>query len=236
MSIIEYVEELSDVYGVADFSIEKEDLIETYGEDICKYPFAIAIGHKMLEDIIEKIPLTYNNDEFAQEYLDEYFNSHQRVSKIAKKIIKYIEDEGFEAIELDVSGSNPLLNLKMPFSNKASANISGIGWLGKNNLLTTKEFGPRITWATILTNAPLSQYAGKPIKSLCGSCDLCVKACPGNAIKDLDNPKESYDPVKCGKYLEKRKEEGHPVACGMCLYICPYGNERSRKIMEESNS
>ena len=231
MSIIEYIESLSDVYGIADFSINQEQLIDTYGEDICKFPYAIAIGHRMLEEILENIPLTYNDDELAKEYLDEYFNSHQRVSKIANKIIKYIEDEGFDAIALDVSGTNPKLNLKKPFSNKASANLSGIGWLGKNNLLTTKEFGPRITWATVLTDAPLGEYAGRPMESLCGDCQLCVNACPGNAIVDLPNPQESYDPEKCGEFLMKRKESGHPVACGMCLYICPYGNKKSKEIM-----
>lgn len=226
MSIIEYVEKLSDMYGVADFSKNKKELIETYGEDICKYPYAIAIGHKMIEEIIESIPLTYTNDKLAQEYLDEYFNSHQRVSKIADKIVKKIENEGYDALVLDVSGKNEELNLKMPFSNKASAHLAGIGWLGKNNLLTTKEFGPRLTWATILTNAPLADYAGDIMESPCGDCVICVKACPGKAIKDLPDPKESYNPQKCGEFLMKRKDEGHPVACGMCLFICPYGNKK----------
>ena len=90
MSIVEYIESLSDVYGIADFSIEKEELMDMYGEDICKYPYAIAIGHKMIEEIIEKIPLTYTDDDLAKEYLDEYYNSFQRVSKIADKIIDYV--------------------------------------------------------------------------------------------------------------------------------------------------
>ena len=231
MSITEYIGSLSDIYGIADFSIDKDKLTQVYGEDICKYPYAIAIGHKMLEEIIENIPRTYSDDKLAKEYLDEYFNSHQRVSKIADKIVKYIENEGYHAIVLDVSGTNPELDLKKPFSNKASANLAGIGWLGKNNLLTTEEFGPRLTWATILTDAPLGEYAGRPMESLCGDCTMCVNACPGKAIVDLPDPSKSYSPQKCGEYLMKREQSGHQVACGMCLYICPFGNERSRKIL-----
>lgn len=229
MSIMKYIEELSDICGVADFSLNQEKLIETYGEDICKYPYAIAIGHKMLEEIIETIPQTYTDDDLAKAYLDEYFNSHTRVSVIAQKVVNYIEKEGYHAIELNVSGTNPKLSLKKPFSNKASANLAGIGWLGKNNLFTTKEFGPRLTWATVLTDAPLGDYAKKPMDSLCGDCVICVKACPGNAIVDLPNPKESYNPQKCGEFLTNRKKEGHPVACGMCLFICPYGNDKVEK-------
>lgn len=236
MYIMEYVESLSDICGVANFLDSKDELIEFYGEDILKYPYAISIGHKMLEDIIEKIPLTYNDDELAQEYLDEYFNSHLRVSAISQKVVKFIQDEGYNAIELDVSGSNPELDLKVPFSNKASANLAGIGWLGKNNLLTTREFGPRLSWSTVLTDAPLAEYAGKRIESQCGDCTLCVNACPGKAITDLPDPSKSYSPIKCGEYLNKRKEDGHRVACGMCLYICPYGNDKSRKIMERKKN
>lgn len=234
MSIINVIEELSDIFGVADFSKNKEELIESYGADICKYPYAIAIGHKMLEEIIETIPLTYSDDDLAQKYLDEYFDSHQRVSKIAETIVQEIKKEGFEAIILDVSGQNEELNLKMPFSNKASAHLAGIGWMGKNNLLTTEEFGPRLTWATILTNAPLKEYAGEVMDSLCEDCTICVKACPGKAIKDLPNHKESYSPEKCGEYIFGRQDEGHPLACGMCLYICPYGNKKTRKILEDT--
>lgn len=230
MKVIEYLENLSDIYGIADFNKNKKELIETYGEDICRYPYAIAIGHKMIEEIIEKIPLTYNDDKLAQEYLDEYFNSHQRVSGIANKITKIIEEEGYNAVVLDVSGRSDKLDLKQSFSNKASANLAGIGWLGKNNLLTTEEFGPRLTWATILTDMPLSEYAGTPMKSLCGDCTICVKACPGNAIIDDADPKVSYSPEKCGDFLYKRKDEGHPVACGMCLYICPYGNKKVEQL------
>ena len=231
MSIMEYAESLSDICGVADLSLDEDKLIEEYGEDICKYPYAIAIGHKMLEDIIETIPWTYNDDELAMQYIDEYFNSHKRVADISQKIIKYIENLGYNAILLDVSGSNKELDLKKPFSNKASANLAGIGWLGKNNLLTTEEFGPRLSWSTILTDAPLKEYSGRPMESLCNNCDICVKACPGKAIVDLPDPKKSYVPVKCGDFLKSRKDEGRPVACGMCLYICPFGNKKSKEIL-----
>lgn len=230
MRVIELLENLSDIYGIADFNKNKDELIENYGEDICRYPYAIAIGHKMIEEIIEKIPLTYNDDKLAQEYLDEYFNSHQRVSKIAGKVANLIKEEGYHAVILDVSGKSEELNLKQSFSNKASANLAGIGWLGKNNLLTTEEFGPRLTWATILTDMPLSDYAGEPRESLCDDCTICVKACPGKAIIDDSNPKISYSPEKCGEFLFKRRDEGHPVACGMCLYICPFGNSKVEQL------
>ncbi|MCD7781397.1 MAG: hypothetical protein LUG89_01680 [Methanosphaera sp.] len=230
MSIMKLLSQVCDVYGVADLQIDKDRLIENYGEDILRYPYAIVIGHRMREDIIEKIPESYNDDTIAQEYLDEYYNSHQRVLEISRKIEKEVNHEGYNAIILDVGGNSDKLNLKRSFSNKASAHIAGVGWIGKNNLLTTKEYGPRLTWATILTDAPLSDYAGSPMDSQCSDCKMCYTACPGKAIKNISNPEESYSPEKCGEYIMARRDEGHPLACGMCLYICPYGNKKSMAI------
>ncbi len=235
MDIMGYVEELSDICGVADLLSDKDKLIENYGEEILKYPYAIVIGHKMKEEIIEKIPLSYNDDNIAQEYLNEYHNSHQRIRKISEKIAKHVNDEGYNTIILDVSGDSEEINLKRSFSNKASANIAGVGWIGKNNLLTTREYGPRLTWATILTDAPLEDYTGSSMKSQCGDCKMCSRACPGNAIKDVNDPGKSYDPEKCGKYIFSRQTEGHPLACGMCLYICPYGNKKARELKNQTN-
>lgn len=231
MNIMEYVESLSDVCGVADFQNDNEKLVETYGEDISIYPYAIVIGHKLNEEIIEKIPLTYNDDDLAQEYLDEYYNSFKRISKITDKIKSFIEDENYHAIVLSATEEPKEITLKRSFSNKTSANIAGVGWLGKNNLLTTREFGPRLTWATILTDAPLKEYVGHQIESLCGDCQVCVNACPGGAIVNLSDPEKSYSPQKCGEYIMGRKEEGHPTACGMCLYICPYGNDKVKNLI-----
>ncbi len=235
MEIMELTESLSDVCGVADLNLERDKLIFTYGEDILIYPYAIVIGHKMNPEIIEKIPLTYSNDQYAQEYLNEYSDSFKRASDIAEKIVKLINEKGYEALILDGSGTNPKLNLKRNFSNKASASIAGLGWIGKNAMLINEKYGPRLTWCTILTNAPLSEYTGNYMDSLCGDCTYCVKACPGKAIIDNPNPQISYDPEKCGAHLQHMATTGHLMACGMCLYICPFGNEKTRKLMEEKS-
>lgn len=231
--IMDYVETLADVCGVADLYKDKEILIDIYGEDICKYQYAIVIGHKMIEKIIEKIPLSYEDDIIAKKYLDEYYNSHKRAAKLAKKVADKIKEKGNHAIVLDVGGDTDEINLKIPFSNKASAHISGVGWIGKNDLLITPEFGPRLTWVTILTDEPLAKYVKDEMNSLCDDCVLCVNACPAGAIKDLSDPKLSYDSHKCGEYIMKHHNEGHPLVCGMCLYICPYGNKKTAKITGE---
>lgn len=64
---------------------------------------------------------------------------------------------------------------------KTVATRAGIGWIGKNCLLVTREYGSAIRLSSLLTDAPL--HGNDPIdKSLCGTCHKCVDACPAAAL------------------------------------------------------
>ena len=63
------------------------------------------------------------------------------------------------------------------FNHKMAATSAGLGWIGKNGLLISTDYGPRLSLATVLTDAPLEPDA--PMEhSLCGECMLCMKHCP----------------------------------------------------------
>lgn len=122
--------------------------------------------------------------------------------------------------------------LVAPFSFKYAAVQSGLGWIGKNGVLITKEFGPRVRLAAILFNYPLE--CGSPItKSLCGSCHACVDVCPWRVIKGVNwnislTRDELLDFQLCNKkrseYIEKH---GRKHTCGYCLLACPWGLKTS---------
>ena len=68
------------------------------------------------------------------------------------------------------------------FCHKTAATCSGLGWVGKNGLVINRQYGSKLSWATVLTNAPLDP--DEPVReSECGDCDLCVTHCPSGAIK-----------------------------------------------------
>jgi epoxyqueuosine reductase len=74
-----------------------------------------------------------------------------------------------------------------PFSHRHAMVAAGIGELGRNHLLLTPDWGPRIRAVSVMTRAPLEAdplYSGPKICP--DSCDVCVKMCPSHAI----------DPVK----------------------------------------
>ena len=58
-----------------------------------------------------------------------------------------------------------------------AATSAGLGWIGKNGLLISPDHGPRLSLATVLTDARLRP--DEPIEHcLCGECMLCIEHCP----------------------------------------------------------
>ncbi len=119
------------------------------------------------------------------------------------------------------------------FCHKTAATCSGLGWIGKNGLIINERYGSKMTWATVLTDAPLSP--DRPyVKSLCGECDLCVRHCPSGALKghlwSLVNPLReivSYD--KCRALKSGRASLKEKPNCGFCVTVCPYSRNGGGK-------
>lgn len=119
------------------------------------------------------------------------------------------------------------------FTHKIAATSAGLGWIGKNGLLINPVFGPRLSLATVLTDAPL--MPDKPIEfSQCGECNLCRDYCPSKAITGNEwsrlNPYiELVRQGPCNVYKKRiRTVEGKPN-CGLCINICPYGRQRFKE-------
>jgi epoxyqueuosine reductase len=65
---------------------------------------------------------------------------------------------------------------------KKIAILAGLGWIGKNNLLVTKEYGSALCMCTVLTNAPLPTENRSIIMPKCGECTVCKDICPAGVI------------------------------------------------------
>ncbi len=117
----------------------------------------------------------------------------------------------------------PLLTHKM------AATLAGLGWIGRNGLLINPEYGPRLSLATVLTDAPLEP--GSPVaRSKCGPCTLCSDFCPSHAIAGLDwSWREPYIELvktnKCAAHKGRARATKGKPNCGLCISICPYGRK-----------
>ena len=140
-------------------------------------------------------------------------------------IAQSLGEAGFQAFVVPASQTLDRTKLIGVFSHKLAAHLAGLGWIGKSALLITPEHGPRVRWGTVLTDAPLE--TGTPMDEMCRDCDECVKGCPAHAFTgqafDQPRPRSQIFAAKaCHDYLNEREQTGHR-ACGMCVYICPFG-------------
>ncbi len=109
---------------------------------------------------------------------------------------------------------------------RAVAQRAGLGWYGKNTNILTKGWGSWVFLAEIVTNLPLA--ADDAIKTTCGSCEICLHACPTNALPkpyELDTPRcISFLTIELrGSIpLELRPLMGNLIfGCDICQEVCP---------------
>ncbi len=118
-----------------------------------------------------------------------------------------------------------------PLLEKAWAEESGLGWIGKNSNLINKKFGSWLTLGFIILTEDFKpdNYS----QSLCGKCEKCIEKCPTNAITEpfvinselciayhtIENRNKTF-PDKIKKNLN-----GWVAGCDICQDICPW-NER----------
>ncbi len=107
---------------------------------------------------------------------------------------------------------------------------AGIGWVGKNSLILNKEMGSFFFLGVVLTTLPLPAVA--PATDQCGSCALCIEACPTAAIV---SPRV-VDSRRCISYhtielrgalpLEHREAIGTRLfGCDDCQDACPWNSQ-----------
>jgi epoxyqueuosine reductase len=111
---------------------------------------------------------------------------------------------------------------------------AGVGFYGKNTLVITRSHGSWVVLGSLVSDQELE--ATPPLEQTCGSCRLCVDACPTGA---LDEP-GTLDATRCLSYWsqsggaipeEIRPELGDAVyGCDICQDVCPWnrGVERRR--------
>ena len=102
-------------------------------------------------------------------------------------------------------------------SQKHAAQAAGIGTIGRHSLLITPEFGSMVWLGAVLTEAELEADSLK--ERLCNDCNLCVEACPVNALDEMQIKQQVCWDYAFGDDEEKQVWR---IACHKCRDICPY--------------
>src|SRR5512146_302083 len=105
--------------------------------------------------------------------------------KLQKRAVRFLKSRGYRSLAIppdsDRKKGTFVSKLYSLFNHKMAATSAGLGWIGKNGLLISPSYGPRLSLGTVLTDAPLEP--DRPIESSrCGKCLLCIEYCPSKAI------------------------------------------------------
>ncbi len=198
------------------------DLVPSgYGDLTHAVSFAVHLSDRVIDDI---------DNGPTHMYFQHYRTVNRLIDEIELKIGKEIESMGYSYFPVASSQSINVNGAYYEgfFSHKTAATRSGLGWVGKNGLLVTPKFGPRVRLGTVLTDwvLPVEEPV---VKSACLSCDLCVKACPAVALTGKNWEAgmarcEIVDAKACSDHMSKHyKHIGRGSVCGICIAACPKG-------------
>lgn len=152
---------------------------------------------------------------YGKDYHDVIKKQLNEFLSSIKNKIGYIQGRGFV-------DSAPVLE-------RSWAQRCGLGWIGKNGNLITKQNGSFFFIATLITDLELV-YDDAFAKDFCGTCTRCIDACPTDAIL----PEKVIDGSKCISYFTielkelllpgemKGKFDNWLFGCDTCQDVCPW--------------
>ena len=190
----------------------------------CAYPRAVSVALPVPRHILREIA-----DGPTRSYYYMYHELNNGLNRIITSGAEYLRAHGYaaEPMTTDVVKQTPDHRTALP--HKTAAVRAGLGWIGRNCLLVTPEYGPAVRISTLLTDAPLD-CARPALEPRCGECRACVSACPAQALSGQAwTPATDRDEiVNAGKCMNKQLELMQSRTgldfdlCGKCFVVCPY--------------
>ncbi|OPX93406.1 MAG: Epoxyqueuosine reductase [Syntrophorhabdus sp. PtaB.Bin006] len=201
-----------DVFGVGKMAVYEKELVGIDDSVKDRFPFAISFGLVLSKGVIGTVK---NGPNVL--YLHHYRQANYRLDMVAYLLSKEIEKRGYQAMPFPASQLVDWRNQKGHISHKRVGEITGVGWIGRNNLLIHPLFGARARYNTVLTDMPLTAH--EPLRAGCGECRACISVCPAGAIKD---DRSEFDHIGCFNMITQLKNKrnlGHHI-CGICIAVC----------------
>ncbi|MHA1943845.1 MAG: 4Fe-4S double cluster binding domain-containing protein [Candidatus Thorarchaeota archaeon] len=160
-------------------------------------------------------------------HFESYYFAEEIMKNKAWIIVDFLHQRGFDA----------KWSINIPL--KTTAVKSGLGAQGKNTLLISPEFGPKIRLIAVLTDAVLD--IDSPFEDdLCGDCDRCIRVCPTKAIEPYQlnvthcmvYSSESPNSTDVPEFVRQQEQKLFPrptsnsfIECTRCIDVCPIGKK-----------
>ena len=146
--------------------------------------------------------------------------------------------EKLDALGRAIGGNYRVLVDANQHVDREAAARSGVGFYGKNTLIITQRHGSWVVLGTLVTDVELDSTP--PLDVDCGSCRLCIDACPTNALEEPG----TLDANRCLSYWTQSSKpmpdeyrphlDAQVYGCDICQDVCPWnrGVEKRRAHVE----
>lgn len=188
----------------------------------------IVIGLKINDALWDNISGRYDdvNNHNSSSYLLNY--NYVMLDYIAIQLARFIEELGYDCYPVQARTFTKRNNvLDGFFSFKNAAVLAGLGNYGKNSLVITPQFGPRVRFVSVITDLPIeannnNNVIKNTIDDVCEECNICIDACPVGALS-YKNGIVSINKSACQGYMDQAR------LCTLCQAICPKGKEAANQ-------
>jgi len=181
---------------------------------------AVVIGLPVHLPVVETAPSIW--------YREEYKVVNSLLDQYTWRIATVLNDQGYASVSIPRDGYGSITVLqKNPaafFSHRHAAVLAGLGTFGRNNMVLTRAWGPRVRFGTVLTSARIESDVLIE-SSFCTRCNACVRACPVHALEEEDYPESKTNKKACADRSAALNGE-YRSPCGICIKVCPVGADR----------
>jgi len=150
---------------------------------------------------------------------------YSKMAFVAGLLAQFIRGLGYGAIPC---GNDTALSIPIAIE-------AGLGELGRNGLLVTERFGPRVRLCKVFTDLPLvpdePRFFG--VREFCRRCMKCAEHCPARAISTGEETTEAptisnnpgvrkwpINPERCFRFWVANRTD-----CANCIRVCPFNQE-----------
>ncbi len=179
---------------------------------------SIAVAYRNpIIDFIDKREGSIPDYTLWNDYAQEYNRLNQILNQIAQSLAI-----SYDGIPLTATIGGVIDKVQhvhdyfgMVVSHRVVAELAGVGWRGKNQLIVHNRFSCAIRFSSVIVSIPLEH--GKQLESKCGACTACEDACTFIKYRNkLPDYREN-----CRRYILFLKSKGiEKDVCGKCVKAC----------------
>lgn len=219
------LKEGASLFGVAEISALQEKIHFLSPPALRGLERAISMAFHLSDRVLKDI---INGP--TKLYFFHYQRANIHLDELALKVTHFLQSQGRQALPIPASQIIDWENQRAHISHKHVAVQAGLGWIGRNNLLVTPEFGAHVRLVTVLTDMPIK--CDRPIAWGCGDCRACMAPCPSRSIKEKP---EDFDHRGCYQQIRALiKAAGiSQNICGLCVKPCKGKNSERGRVMSE---